>query len=70
MHFYFRARVCSIECRYCEKNCGNFFYGLAIGFTLMTAAYSIGNISGCAINPAVAIGLTVMGIFKFLNQEQ
>lgn len=47
-----------------KKTSGNSYYGLAIGFTLMTAAYSIGNISGCAINPAVAIGLTIMGLSK------
>jgi aquaporin Z len=50
-----------------KKTSGNSFYGLAIGFTLMTAAYSIGNISGCAINPAVAIGLTLMGLSKLAN---
>ncbi len=42
------------------KTAGNSYYGLAIGFTLMAAAYSIGSISGCAINPAVAIGITIM----------
>jgi len=35
---------------------GNYIYGLAIGFTVMTSAYAIGGISGCAINPAVAFG--------------
>jgi aquaporin Z len=43
---------------------GNSYYGLAIGFTLMAAAYAIGNISGCAINPAVALGVTIMGLIK------
>ncbi|MDO8488692.1 MAG: aquaporin [Candidatus Omnitrophota bacterium] len=50
-----------------NKTAGNSYYGLAIGFTLMTAAYAIGGISGCAINPAVAIGLTVMGLSKLSN---
>lgn len=45
-----------------KKTAGNSYYGLAIGFTVMTAAYAIGSISGCAINPAIAIGLTVMGL--------
>ena len=50
-----------------KKVSGNSFYGLAIGFTLMAAAYAIGGISGCAINPAVAIGLTIMGLSKLSN---
>jgi len=50
-----------------KKTAGNSYYGLAIGFTLMTAAYSIGSISGCAINPAVAIGLTIMGLSSLSN---
>jgi aquaporin Z len=50
-----------------KKTAGNSYYGLAIGFTLMTAAYSIGNISGCAINPAVAIGITIIGLSKLSN---
>lgn len=50
-----------------KKTAGNSYYGLAIGFTLLTAAYSIGGISGCAINPAVAVGLTAMGLSKLAN---
>ncbi len=41
---------------------GNSYFGFAIGFTLVVAIYSLASISGGAINPAVAIGLTVMGI--------
>jgi aquaporin Z len=43
---------------------GNSFYGLAIGFTVMTGAFAVGGISGGAFNPAVAIGAAVMGIIK------
>lgn len=50
-----------------KDTAGNSYYGLAIGFTLMTAAYAIGSISGCAINPAVAVGITVMGLSKLSN---
>jgi aquaporin Z len=40
---------------------GNSFYGLAIGFTVLTGAYSVGAVSGGAFNPAVVAGLIVMG---------
>jgi len=43
-------------------NEGNSHYGLAIGFTVMVGAYSVGSISGGAFNPAVAVGITMLGI--------
>jgi aquaporin Z len=46
---------------------GNSFYGLAIGFTVMTMAFALGGISGGAFNPAVATGITVMHIAKASN---
>ena len=41
---------------------GNSFYGLAIGFTVMTGAFAVGNISGGVFNPAVAVGVSMMGL--------
>ena len=38
------------------KTEGNSYYGLAIGFTVMAAAYAGGEISGGAYNPAVGTG--------------
>jgi aquaporin Z len=43
---------------------GNSFYGLAIGFTVMAGAFSVGGISGGAFNPAVAVGAAVMGLIS------
>lgn len=39
---------------------GNHHFGLAIGFTVTSAALSIGGISGCALNPAVAFGAMIV----------
>ena len=40
---------------------GNSFYGLAIGFTVAAGAFAVGPISGGVFNPAVAIGVIIMG---------
>ena len=50
-----------------EGTSGNSFYGLAIGMTVMTGAFAVGDISGGAFNPAVALGITVMGISSWSN---
>jgi aquaporin Z len=44
---------------------GNSFYGLAIGFTVAAGAFAVGNVSGGAFNPAVALGATVAGALKW-----
>jgi aquaporin Z len=46
---------------------GNSFYGLAIGFTLFVGATAVGKVSGGALNPAVALSASVMGLFSWPN---
>jgi aquaporin Z len=41
---------------------GNSYYGLAIGFTVLVGAFSVGGLSAGAFNPAVATGLLVLGL--------
>lgn len=48
-----------------KKNAGNSYYGLAIGCTVLAAAYAGGGISGGAYNPAVAVGVSTMGLVSF-----
>ena len=40
---------------------------LAIGMTVMTGAFAVGDISGGAFNPAVALGITLLGISSWNN---
>ena len=50
-----------------KSTAGNSYFGLAIGFTVMTMAFALGGVSGGAFNPAVALGITVMHIAKTAN---
>ena len=50
-----------------EGTSGNSFYGLAIGMTVMTGAFAVGDISGGAFNPAVAVGISILGISTWGN---
>jgi aquaporin Z len=50
-----------------EGTSGNSFYGLAIGMTVMTGAFAVGDISGGAFNPAVALGICLLGISSWTN---
>jgi aquaporin Z len=43
----------------------NSFYGLAIGFTILTGAIAVGGISGGVFNPAVAISGAAIGLFAW-----
>lgn len=44
---------------------GNPFYGLAIGMTVMAAAFAVGGISGAALNPAVALAISMIGLLPW-----
>ncbi len=49
------------------KSSGNSYFGLAIGFTVVVGAFAGGAISGGAYNPAVALGVTIMGLSSVAN---
>jgi len=48
-----------------KDTAGNSFYGLAIGFTVLTGAFAVGGISGGSFNPAVAIALRMMSLVSW-----
>lgn len=44
---------------------GNSFYGLAIGGTVVVGAFVVGNVSGAAFNPAIALGASITGVLAW-----
>lgn len=48
-----------------KKAAGNSYFGLAIGFTVFVGAVAVGRISGGVFNPAVHVGLIVLGAKNF-----
>jgi aquaporin Z len=46
---------------------GNSHYGLAIGFTVVVGAYAVGGISGGVFNPAIAVGISMLGLSAWSN---
>lgn len=62
--FFFTFALCYVVLNVAtaKGTSGNPTYGLAIGFTVMAGAYAVGSISGGAFNPAVAVGITIMGL--------
>jgi aquaporin Z len=50
-----------------KANANNSFYGLAIGFTVLAGAFAVGGISGGAFNPAVAVGISMLGLASWAN---
>jgi aquaporin Z len=50
-----------------KATAGNSFYGMAIGFTVLAGAFSVGPVSSAAFNPAVAVGISLMGLTAWSN---
>lgn len=55
---------CSTDVGY---GAGYILTALAFGLSIVAMAYSIGNISGCHINPAVSLGVLISGGMKFVE---
>jgi len=48
-----------------KSTAGNSYYGLAIGFTVLTGAFAVGDISGGSFNPAVAVAAAMVGLLDW-----
>jgi len=51
----------AVGCNGAEANGAYLLTALAFGLVIVAMAYSIGNISGCHINPAVSLGVLISG---------
>lgn len=58
---FFACGVAGQICDVAGNGCGYLGTALAFGLVIVAMAYSIGNISGCHINPAVSIAMLVSG---------
>jgi aquaporin Z len=54
--FTFALALVVLNTATADETAGNSYFGLAIGFTVAVGAFSAGNISGGAFNPAVGSG--------------
>jgi len=62
VEFFYTFALVSVmlNCATTKSQNANSFFGLAIGFTVLSGAYTVGNISGACFNPAVATGPTII----------
>jgi len=60
--FTFALVFVVLNTAFAKGTAGNSFYGLAIGFTVTAGVYAVGGISGGVFNPAVAVGVSIMGL--------
>lgn len=57
----------AVGCSTADPNVAYLLTALAFGLVIVAMAYSIGNVSGCHINPAVSIAMLVSGKMSIKN---
>jgi aquaporin Z len=69
VEFLFTFALCYVvlNVAVARATAGNSYFGWAIGLTLIVAAYAIGTLSSAALNPAVAVGTTILNASHWSN---
>lgn len=67
--FLFTFALCFVALNVAASSstAGNSYFGLAIGLIVFVGVYIIGDISGGALNPAVAVGITILNVNNWSN---
>ena len=65
--FTFALAIVVLNVATAKSTEGNSYFGFAIGFTVLVGAYAVGPVSGGVFNPAVAVGITIMGLSELGN---
>ena len=63
--FFACGTAAVVGCSGAEPNAAYLLTALVFGLVIVAMAYSIGNVSGCHINPAVSIAMLVSGKLSF-----
>jgi aquaporin Z len=65
MLFTFALAYVVLNTATAKATSGNSYFGMAIGFTVLAGAFAVGDVSGGAFNPAVAVGAAAMGMLPW-----
>ena len=57
----------AVGCSTLDANVAYLLTALAFGLVIVAMAYSVGNVSGCHINPAVSIAMLIRGDLNFVD---
>lgn len=69
LEFLFTFALCYVVLNVAvsKATAGNSYFGWAIGFTVLVGAYAIGTLSSAALNPAVALGVSILNLSAWSN---
>lgn len=66
--FTFALASVVLNVAFAEKAKNNFYYGLAIGLTVLAGVTAVGSVSGAVFNPAVGLGPLIVDAKAFVGQ--